>query len=53
MTTLDPEKQKQAKEYALIRRRLWAVDTIIGLAYALAFLGFGWSISLRDGLTVG
>jgi STE24 endopeptidase len=51
MTTLDPEKQKQAKEYALIRRRLWAVDTIIGLAYALAFLGFGWSISLRDGLT--
>lgn len=51
MTTLDPEKQKQAKEYARIRRRFWAVDTIIGLAYALAFLGFGWSVSLRDSLS--
>jgi hypothetical protein len=24
---LDPERQKQAKEYARIRRRLWLVDT--------------------------
>jgi STE24 endopeptidase len=49
-TTLDPEKQKQAREYARIRRRLWAVDTAIGLIYALAWLGLGWAISLRDNL---
>jgi STE24 endopeptidase len=51
MTTLDPEKQKQAREYARIHRRLWVVDTVIGLAYAVAFLGFGWTISLREWLT--
>jgi STE24 endopeptidase len=49
--TLDPEKQKQAREYARIRRRLWAVDTAIGLIYTLAWLGLGWTVSLRDGLT--
>ena len=49
--TLDPEKQKQAKQYSRIRRRLWAVDTLIGLAYASAFLAFGWGISLRESLT--
>jgi len=47
MTTLDPEKQKQAKEYARIRRRLWLVDTIFSALYAFAWLFFGWSVSLR------
>jgi STE24 endopeptidase len=47
MTTLDPEKQKQAKQYARIHRRLWLVDTLFGAAYALAWLFFGWSASLR------
>ena len=51
MTTLDPEKQKQAKEYARIRRRLWLVDNIFSAVYALAWLFFGWAISLRDWLT--
>src|SRR5687767_2134083 len=50
MTTLDPERQKQAKEYARIRRRLWLVDTIFGALYALAWLFFGWSIALRNWL---
>jgi STE24 endopeptidase len=50
MTTLDPEKQKQARDYARIHRRLWVVDTVIGLAYAFAFLGFGWTLSLRNNL---
>lgn len=48
--TLDPEKQKQAKEYARIRRRLWAVNTAIGLFYTLAWLGLGWTILLSDWL---
>jgi len=50
MTTLDPEKQKQAKQYARIRRRLWLVDTILGSLYLLAWLFFGWGTSLRDRL---
>ena len=51
MTTLDPEKQKQAKQYSRIRRRLWLVDTLFSAIYALAWLFFGWSISIREWLT--
>ena len=50
MTTLDPERQKQAKQYARIRRRLWMMDTIFGALYALAWLFFGWAIALRNWL---
>jgi STE24 endopeptidase len=51
MTLLDPEKQKQAKQYARIRRRLWLVDTIFSALYFLAWIYFGWAISLREWLT--
>jgi STE24 endopeptidase len=51
MTILDPEKQKQAKQYARIRRRLWLVDTVFSAVYALAWLFFGWAIGLREWLT--
>ena len=51
MTVLDPERQKQAKEYARIRRRLWLVDTIFSAIYALLWLFLGWSVSLRDWLS--
>lgn len=51
MTILDPEKQKQAKQYARIRRRLWLVDTVFSALYFLAWIVFGWSISLREGLS--
>ena len=50
MTTLDPERQRQAKQYARIRRRLWLVDTVASGLYALAWLFFGWAISLRERL---
>lgn len=53
MTTLDPERQKQAKQYARIRRRLWLVDTIFGAVYAIAWLYFGWSVALRNWLIDG
>jgi STE24 endopeptidase len=46
-TTLDPERQKQAKQYARIKRRLWLVDTFLSAVYLLAWIFFGWSISLR------
>jgi len=51
MTVLDPEKQKQAKEYSRIRRRLWLVDTIFSTIYFLAWIYFGWSISLRAAIS--
>lgn len=51
MTILDPERQKQAKQYARIRRRLWLVDTAFSALYAGAWLFLGWSISLRTWLT--
>ena len=49
-TTLDPEKQKLAKEYARIRRRLWLVDNLFSAVYILAWLFFGWSIAFREWL---
>ena len=49
-SALDPERQKQAKIYARIRRRLFLVDVAIGGAYALAWLAFGWSASLKGTL---
>jgi STE24 endopeptidase len=51
MPVLDPERQKQAKEYASIRRRLWLVDTIFSAVYAILWLFLGWAGALRDGLT--
>ena len=50
MTTLDPERQKMAKEYARISRRLWLVNTSVSVIYTLAWLLFGWSMALRDWL---
>ena len=49
-TTLDPEKQKQAKSYARIRRRLWLLDTFTSTIYLLAWLFFGWAKSLTGWL---
>ena len=50
MTTLDPERQQQAKQYARIRRRLWLVSNSLSALYALAWLFAGWAIGLRDWL---
>jgi STE24 endopeptidase len=48
--TLDPEKQKQAKEYGRIKRRMWLMDTLFSAAYVLLWLFTGWSVSLRTWL---
>jgi STE24 endopeptidase len=47
-TSLDPERQKKAKEYAGINRRLMLVDLGLGAAYALIWLLSGASFWLRD-----
>jgi len=48
--TLDPEKQKQAKQYARIHRRVWLLDTFASTIYLLAWLLFGWAKSLAGWL---
>ena len=45
---LDRERQKQAKQYARISRRLKLVDLAITALYALLWLLTGWSAALRD-----
>lgn len=48
VTTLDPERQEKAKEYARIRRRLMVADLVLGGLYAIIWLLSGWSIELRN-----
>jgi len=45
---IDPERQKQAKQYARLSRRLMVADLALGGLYALAWLVFGWSAALKD-----
>jgi STE24 endopeptidase len=49
-TELDPERQKRAKEYARINRRLMVVDLLVGGVYLLAWLVFSWSEALKTWL---
>ncbi len=49
-TTLDPEKQEQARQYARIGRRLWLLETLASAVYVLAWLFFGWAKSLAGWL---
>lgn len=46
-TRLDPERQKQAKTYARIQRRMMIVDLVLGGLYAVSWLLFGWSAGLK------
>jgi STE24 endopeptidase len=49
---LNPERQQQAKAYARIQKRLMLVDLGVSGAYLLAWLFFGWSVRLREALSV-
>lgn len=51
ITSLDTERQKQAKEYARIQRRFMFLDLALGAALLLAWLLTGWSVQLRDWIT--
>jgi STE24 endopeptidase len=46
--TLDPQRQKQAREYAKIRRRFMLLDLALVTALLLAWLLLGWATGLRD-----
>ena len=47
LSTLDPERQKLAKEYARIRRRYMLLDLLLGAILLLAWLLLDWSSLLR------
>jgi len=47
---LDKERQKQAREYAGIQRRVSIIEMGLSLAYAVAWLAFGWENGLLDWL---
>src|SRR5512135_3118486 len=49
-TTLDPVKQQQAKIYARIHRRLLVVELLLGGVYVVAWLAFGWALTLKHTL---
>jgi STE24 endopeptidase len=47
---IDPERQKRAKQYARINRRLMVLDLCISGLYMLAWLFLGWSQAMKDWL---
>jgi STE24 endopeptidase len=47
-TELDPERQRTAKEYAGIKRRLFFVELGVAILLVLALLFLGWSVGLRN-----
>ena len=49
-TSPDPEKQKQARQYARISRRVWLFDTLASAVYLWAWLLFGWAKALAGWL---
>jgi STE24 endopeptidase len=46
--SLNPERQKKAKEYARVNRRLMLVSLVVGGLYLLAWLFLGWSEALKN-----
>lgn len=47
-STLNPDRQQKAKEYARLKRRLMALELVIGAAYLLAWIATGLSPWWRD-----
>jgi STE24 endopeptidase len=48
---LDAERQKKAKQYARLSRKLFFVDLALGGVYVIAWLIFGWSIAVKNALS--
>ena len=49
--TIDLERQRKAKEYSRISRRLMVADLLLSTVYVLAWLVFGWSAALKNWIT--
>ena len=50
ISELDPERQKQARQYSRIKRRVWLINTLLGLVYTLPWLFLGLAENLRQAL---
>ncbi len=48
--TLDTERQKKARQYARLERRLFFVDLAIGGVYVVVWLLLRWSIGVKNAL---
>ena len=48
--TLDQDRQKKAKEYARISRRMMVLELVIGFIYLVLWLVTGWSFQLQNRL---
>jgi STE24 endopeptidase len=51
---IDPDRQRKARRYARVRRRLMLVDLLLGGAYLVVWIAAGWHVALRgwvDGVT--
>ena len=48
--TLDTERQKKARQYARLERRLFFADLAIGGVYVVVWLLLGWSIGVKNAL---
>lgn len=44
---LDTDRQKQARRYARLRRRMSLLDMLIGALYVIAWLVFGWTYAVK------
>ncbi len=44
---LDPQRQARAREYARVRRRLFALQLGFGVIYLAVWLATGWHVTLR------
>ena len=49
--SIDPERQKKARQYARLHRRLMLVDLLLGALFLLAWLLLGWSEALKGFLS--
>lgn len=45
--TLDPQRQRRAREYARLRRRVWMIQLALGIFYLTMWIVSGWSFELR------
>lgn len=48
--SLDPERQARARQYARLRRRLWATELVVGAAYLGLWVWLGWATAIDQAL---
>jgi len=51
VSQLDPERQRMARDYGRISRRLWLANMLLSGIYAAAWLLLGWGTAVRTWLT--